>query len=134
MNYLAEREQYRTQELSRDEFRRFIDYMNEHDFHVGYVVEKLDETFKVRLDDSPVVNWFDILEAIVIDDQVYYGIALTKQYLPLTHGIRHPVGQAAGLVPLTGFTLSLKLIINYKQHLFCHTIVTICHKLVTQLS
>ena len=68
MNYLAEREQYRTQELSRDEFRRFIDYMNENDFHVGYVVEKLDETFKVRLDDSPVVNWFDILEAIVIDD------------------------------------------------------------------
>ena len=39
-----------------------------HDFHVGYVVEKLDETFIVRLDDSPVVNWFDILEAIVIDD------------------------------------------------------------------
>ena len=68
MNYLVEREQYRTQELSRDEFRRFIDYINEHDFHVGYVVEKLDETFKVRLDDSPVVNWFDILEAIVIDD------------------------------------------------------------------
>jgi len=68
MNYLAEREQYRTQELSRDEFRRFIDYMNENDFHVGYVVEKLDETFIVRLDDSPVVNWFDILEAIVIDD------------------------------------------------------------------
>ena len=68
MNYLVEREQYRTQELSRDEFSRFIDYINEHDFHVGYVVEKLDETFKVRLDDSPVVNWFDILEAIVIDD------------------------------------------------------------------
>ena len=68
MNYLVEREQYRTQELSRDEFRRFIDYMNENDFHVGYVVEKLDETFMVRLDDSPVVNWFDILEAIVIDD------------------------------------------------------------------
>ena len=68
MNYLAEREQYRTQELSREEFRRFIDYMNENDFHVGYLVEKLDETFKVRLDDSPVVNWFDILEAIVIDD------------------------------------------------------------------
>ena len=68
MNYLAEREQYRTQELSRDEFRRFIDYMNENNFHVGYVVERLDETFKVRLDDSPVVNWFDILEAIVIDD------------------------------------------------------------------
>ena len=68
MNYLVEREQYRTQELSRDEFRRFIDYMNKNDFHVGYVVEKLDETFKVRLDDSPVVNWFDILEAIVIDD------------------------------------------------------------------
>ena len=68
MNYLAEREQYRTQELSREEFRRFIDYMNEHDLHVGYVVEKLDETFKVRLDDSPLVNWFDIFEAIVIDD------------------------------------------------------------------
>ena len=68
MNYLAEREQYRTQELSRDEFRRFITYMNENDFHVGYVVEKLDETFIVRLDDSPLVTAFDILEAVVIDD------------------------------------------------------------------
>ena len=115
MNYLAEREQYRTQELSRDEFRRFIDYMNQHEFHVGYVVEKLDETFKVRLDDSPLVNWFDILEAIVIDDQVYYGIALTKQYLPLTHGIRHQVGQVAGLVPLTGFTFGGQMELYFKS-------------------
>ena len=115
MNYLVEREQYRTQELSRDEFRRFIDYMNQHEFHVGYVVEKLDETFKVRLDDSPVVNWFDILEAIVIDDQVYYGIALTKQYLPLTHGIRHQVGQVAGLVPLTGFTFGGQMELYFKS-------------------
>ena len=68
MNYLAEREQFLTQELSRDEFRRFVDYMNANEFRVGYMVEKLDETFKVRLDDSPVVNWFDILEAIVIDE------------------------------------------------------------------
>jgi hypothetical protein len=68
MSYLAEREQYRTQELSRDEFRRFVNYMEDNNFSVGYVVEKLDETFKVRLDDSPLVNWFDILEAIVIDD------------------------------------------------------------------
>jgi len=68
MNYIVEREQYRTLELSRDEFRRFVDYMNEHDFNVGYVVEKLDETFIVRLDESPLVTAFDILEAIVIDD------------------------------------------------------------------
>jgi hypothetical protein len=68
MSYLAEREQYRTQELSRDEFRRFVNYMEDNNFSVGYVVEKLDETFKVRLDNSPLVNWFDILEAIVIDD------------------------------------------------------------------
>ena len=68
MNYIPEREQYLTQELSRDEYRRFVEYMDTNNFNVGYTVQKLDETFKVRLDYSPLVNWFDIMEAIVIDD------------------------------------------------------------------
>ena len=89
--------------------------MDTNNFNVGYTVQKLDETFKVRLDDSPVVNWFDIFEAIVIDDQVYYGIALTKQYLPLTHGIQHLAVQVAGLVPLTGFTFGGQMELYFKS-------------------
>ena len=45
--YLAEREQYSTEILTRDEYRKFGEYMHEHYPSVGHVVEKLDETFKV---------------------------------------------------------------------------------------
>ena len=68
MNYLAEKENYLTKELSRDSYRKFVNYMHEQNLHVGYTVQKLDETFVVRLDDSPLVSWTDIVEAIVIDD------------------------------------------------------------------
>ena len=115
MNYLAEKENYLTKELSRDSYRKFVNYMHEQDLHVGYTVQKLDETFVVRLDDSPLVSWTDIVEAIVIDEQVYYGIALTKQYLPLTHGIQLLARQAAGLVPLTGFTFGGQMELYFKS-------------------
>jgi hypothetical protein len=44
--YLKDREQYQTEILTRDEYRKFGEYMTEHYPSVGHVVEKLDETFQ----------------------------------------------------------------------------------------
>jgi hypothetical protein len=38
--------------------------MTEHYPNVGHVVEKLDDTFKVRLNDTPLTFWEEILTAI----------------------------------------------------------------------
>lgn len=64
MNYLAERDQYKTEILTRDEYRKFGLYMTEHYPNVGHVVEKLDDTFKVRLNDTALTFWEEILTAI----------------------------------------------------------------------
>ena len=67
MNYLAMREEYWTAVLTRDEYRRFADYMYEHGNNVGHMVEKLDETFKITLDENSVIHWEEILNAIRVD-------------------------------------------------------------------
>ena len=59
--YLQERQQYSTEILTRDEYRKFGEYMAEHYPSVGHVVEKLDETFQVKLDHTPLTFWEDIL-------------------------------------------------------------------------
>jgi hypothetical protein len=59
--YSEEREQYYTEILTREEYRKFGEYMTEHYPSVGHVVEKLDETFKVKLDRTPLTFWEDIL-------------------------------------------------------------------------
>jgi hypothetical protein len=64
MNYIVEREQYNTEILTRDEYRKFGVYMTEHYPNVGHVVEKLDETFRVRIDDTPLTFWEEILTSI----------------------------------------------------------------------
>ena len=64
MNYLAERDQYNTEILTRDEYRKFGLYMTEHYTTVGHVEEKVDDTFKVRLDDTALTFWEEILTAI----------------------------------------------------------------------
>ena len=64
MNYLVERDQYNTEILTRDEYRKFGLYMMEHYPNVGHVVEKLDDTFKVRLNDTALTFWEEILTAI----------------------------------------------------------------------
>jgi hypothetical protein len=64
MNYLAERDQYRTEILTRDEYRKFGQYMIENYPNVGHVVEKLDDTFKVRLNETSLTFWEEILTAI----------------------------------------------------------------------
>jgi len=66
--YLEEREQYHTEILTREEYRKFGEYMTAHYPSVGHVVEKLDETFRVRLDNTPLTFWEEILESIRVDD------------------------------------------------------------------
>jgi len=64
MNYIVERDQYNTEILTRDEYRKIGVYMTEHYPNVGHVVEKLDETFRVRIDDTPLTFWEEILTSI----------------------------------------------------------------------
>ena len=59
--YLQERQQYSTEILTREEYRKFGEYMTLHYPSVGHVVEKLDETFQVKLDHTPLTFWEDIL-------------------------------------------------------------------------
>lgn len=59
---LAEKEQYLTEVLTRDEYRKFVEYMSNQ--NVSYVVEKLDDDFKVTLDDTPLTFWGEVLEVI----------------------------------------------------------------------
>tara|TARA_R110000796_G_scaffold126199_1_gene240888 strand:- start:266 stop:469 length:204 start_codon:yes stop_codon:yes gene_type:complete len=66
--YLTERNQYSTETLTRDEYRKFGEHMAKHYPSVGHVVEKLDETFQVRLDNTPLTFWGEILESIRTND------------------------------------------------------------------
>ena len=66
--YLKDREQYQTEILTREEYRKFGEYMTLHYPSVGHVVEKLDETFQVRLDNTPLTFWGEILESIRTND------------------------------------------------------------------
>ena len=59
--YLKDREQYQTEILTREEYRKFGEYMTLHYPSVGHVVEKLDETFQVKLDHTPLTFLEDIL-------------------------------------------------------------------------
>ena len=66
MNYIIEQEQY-TRVLTKDEYRTFIDYINDNyeDMYsnkVGYVVEKIEDTFKVTLNDNTIISFEDIFK------------------------------------------------------------------------
>jgi hypothetical protein len=62
--YLKEREQYDTEILTRDEYRRFSEYLTVNNLNIGHVVEKLDDTFKVTLSSTPLTFWEEILAEI----------------------------------------------------------------------
>ncbi len=64
MEQLAERNEYNTEILNRDDYRKFGLYMTEHYPNVGHVVDKLDNAFIVHLDDTPLTFWEEILTAI----------------------------------------------------------------------
>jgi|TARA_R110002020_G_scaffold39910_1_gene118056 hypothetical protein len=62
--YLKERSQYNTEVLTRDEYRRFGEYLQSNNLNIGHVVEKLDDTFKITLDSTPLTFWEEILQSI----------------------------------------------------------------------
>ena len=62
--YLKEREQYDTEILTRDEYRKFGEYLTVNNLNIGHVVEKLDDTFKVTLSSTPLTFWEEILTEI----------------------------------------------------------------------
>ena len=62
--YLHKEEDYLTKVLTRDEYRNFVWYMQEHYPDVTYLVEALDNTFKVVLYDTPLTFWEEVLEEI----------------------------------------------------------------------
>ena len=62
--YLKEREQYDTEILTRDEYRKFCEYLTVNNLKIGHVVEKLDDTFKVTLSSTPLTFWEEILNEI----------------------------------------------------------------------
>ena len=64
MRQQTTRDQYNTEILTRDEYRKFNNYMIKYYPSVGHMVEKLDDTFMVRLDDTALTFWEEILVAI----------------------------------------------------------------------
>ena len=64
MLFRSEREQYDTEILTRDEYRRFGEYLTVNNLNIGHVVEKLDDTFKVTLSSTPLTFWEEILNEI----------------------------------------------------------------------
>ena len=62
--YLKEIEQYHTEILTRDEYRKFGEYLTVNNLNIGHVVEKLDDTFKVTLSSTPLTVWEEILAEI----------------------------------------------------------------------
>jgi|TARA_B100001093_G_scaffold66428_1_gene56430 hypothetical protein len=62
--YSLEKRKYNKEILTRDEYRKFGLYMNEHYPNVGHIVEALDDTFIVHLHDTPLTFWEEILTTI----------------------------------------------------------------------
>ena len=65
MNYIAEQEQY-SRLLTKDEYRIFTEYLDDnyeelYSNKVGYMVEKIDNKFKITLTDNTIISFEDIL-------------------------------------------------------------------------
>jgi len=65
MNYIADQEQY-SRLLSKDEYRIFTEYLDDnyeelYSNKVGYMVEKIDNKFKITLTDNTIISFEDIL-------------------------------------------------------------------------
>jgi|TARA_R100001463_G_scaffold8274_1_gene25581 predicted ribosome-associated RNA-binding protein Tma20 len=65
MNYIADQEQY-SRLLTKDEYRIFTEYLDDnyeelYSNKVGYMVEKIDNKFKITLTDNTIISFEDIL-------------------------------------------------------------------------
>jgi len=67
MNHLTRQQEYWTEFLTRDEYRRFGNYLVDKGLTIGHTIEKLDDTFKVVIKENSLTNWEEILKDIRVD-------------------------------------------------------------------
>lgn len=66
MNYIADQEQY-SRLLTKDEYRIFTEYLDDnyeelYSNKVGYMVEKIEDNFKITLTDNTIISFEDIFK------------------------------------------------------------------------
>ena len=66
MNYIADQEQY-SRLLTKDEYRIFTEYLDDnyeelYSNKVGYMVEKIEDKYKITLTDNTVISFEDIFK------------------------------------------------------------------------
>jgi predicted ribosome-associated RNA-binding protein Tma20 len=66
MNYIAEQEQY-SRLLTKDEYRIFTEYLDDnyeelYSNKVGYMVEKIEDKYKITLTDNTIISFEDIFK------------------------------------------------------------------------
>ena len=64
MNYIADQEQY-SKLLTKDEYRIFTEYLDDnyeelYSNKVGYMVEKINDKYKITLTDNTIISFEDI--------------------------------------------------------------------------
>ena len=66
MNYIADQEQY-SKLLTKDEYRIFTEYLYDnyeelYSNKVGYMVEKINDKYKITLTDNTIISFEDIFK------------------------------------------------------------------------
>ena len=66
MNYIVDNEQY-SRLLTKDEYRIFTEYLDDnyeelYSNKVGYMVEKIEDKYKITLTDNTVISFEDIFK------------------------------------------------------------------------
>ena len=66
MNYIADQEQY-SKLLTKDEYRIFTEYLDDnyeelYSNKVGYMVEKIEDKYKITLTDNTIISFEDIFK------------------------------------------------------------------------
>jgi predicted ribosome-associated RNA-binding protein Tma20 len=66
MNYIVDQEQY-SRLLTKDEYRIFTEYLDDnyeelYSNKVGYMVEKIEDKYKITLTDNTIISFEDIFK------------------------------------------------------------------------
>ena len=66
MNYIVDQEQY-SRLLTKDEYRTFTEYLDDnyeelYSNKVGYMVEKIEDKYKITLTDNTIISFEDIFK------------------------------------------------------------------------
>ena len=84
MNYIADQEQY-SKLLTKDEYRIFTEYLDDnyeelYSNKVGYMVEKINDKYKITLTDNTIISFEDIFkQTIDFRRQMQYNGHLYEQ-------------------------------------------------------